>query len=144
MTETITVNREDNFKLGKFQVFLNIDGIKTPQLVNTLSQKDIADGWNLVLPTKYNHSTIHHFNIYLYQLPPHLWGKLNYNVENKKICDNIYQYSIKQTKHDNNVLKLYSELLKKYPNKYVVTKLYNYLEENHISGWLMMRAAFML
>lgn len=148
MTETIIVKHEDHLKLGQFQVFLNIDGVLTPQLVNTLSQKEIADGWKLVLPTRYNNSTVHNFNIYLSQLPPHLWNKLNYNVynnvENKKIHDNIYQYSIKKTKHDNDIYKLYNELLKNVPDKHVIRDLYNYLNENHVNGWLMYRCASML
>jgi hypothetical protein len=142
MTESETVN----LKLGQFIVYEYVDNKLEPFVVSQLSQDELAEGWKLVLPSKKHYSTIHHFSVYLSQLPSHLWTKVHFNVKNdesnyyKKIKDNIYEYSVKRSKYDYDVLRLYRELNKVSPNKQLIDYLYHSLEVNNVRGWLMLRA----
>ena len=66
----------DNFKLGQFKTSYVVNDEKVELLIDPLSQNDMAEDWRLVLPSINRTSTRHHFNIYLSQLPQHLWYKL--------------------------------------------------------------------
>lgn len=141
-TESETVN----LKLGQFLIYQNVDNKLKYFVVSQLTQDELADGWKLILPTKRGYSTVHHFSVYLSQLPSYLWPKVNFNTRNtesnyyNKIHDKIYEYSVKKSKHDNDVLRLYRELNKVSPNKQLIDYLYHSLEVNHVKGWLMIRA----
>jgi hypothetical protein len=80
-------------------------------MVKQVSDKDMANGWRVVMPTKFNKT--YNLNIYLTQLPPHLWKHLflyfNTDIRNddddeyvnmNKLDDNKYQY-FSYIKNDN-------------------------------------------
>ena len=83
----------EKFKLGQFKVSQTVGETKCDVLVDPLTQTDMADGWNMVLPRKNKSSTRHHFNIMLSQLPVHLW----YRVEKD---NDEYYYNISDNTAD--------------------------------------------
>jgi len=123
-------------KHGQFKIINN----KNQYIINPLSQYDISNNWQLVLPKRKNNSTIHHFSICLSQLHPQLWKYLSishidknkYNIINWK----IYQYTIKMTEYDNDIIKIYN-LMNNIIYKNQVIRIYNYLEKQSIKGWIM-------
>ncbi len=136
-----------SLKHGQFKVqLLNQDNELQDFIINPLTQEELADGWNLVLPRETKDSTIHHFSVYLSQLPPHLWSFLktvydeNGSEHYGTIRDNIYHYSIKSSKYDDLVLKLYKLVMQDFPCKDAVGKLYSQLEQQRVKGWVMIRA----
>ena len=134
-------------KHGQFKVKFPNDDIS--YIVNPLSQDEIAEGWQHVLPAATKKATIHHFSIYLSQLPPHLWKYLKKrtvegNDEYYPVQDKIYHYSIKLTKHDRYVFALYEQVMKQYPDYDKVIQLYDYLDQYRIKGWIMTLAKNML
>lgn len=136
---------ESGLRHGQFYVYYkNTDFNNVKVLVNPLSQDEIADGWSLVLPHARKNSTTHHFSVYLSQLPPHLWSKVKVDTKNcdayKEIKDNIYTYSLKMSKHDDEIRKLYNLLLVKYPNIEEVADQYKVLQSARVKGWIMTRA----
>ena len=137
---------ENNLKHGQFKVkSKNTDGDMVETVVNSLNQEEMADGWRLVLPRKQSNSTVHHFSVYLSQLPEHLWKYLSKsNNENDEhylpINDNIYQYSVKISKYDDEIQQLYNNIMNPYHDKNQIAQLYNHLEKQRVKGWLMIRA----
>jgi hypothetical protein len=138
-------NHESGLKHGQFYVYhRNTDGKKIKQLVNPLSQEEIADGWYQVLPKPKKNSTTHHFSIYLSQLPPHLWNRIWLDEENpdtyEKIRDKIYTYSVKVSKHDNEIRKMYKLIRAQYPNLEEISQQFKLLQSARVKGWVMNRA----
>lgn len=116
--------------------------------VNQLSQKELSEGWQLVLPMQTKRSNIHNFNILLDNLPCHLWNKLRNNNVNKEyystIKDNIYHYTVKKSDTDSLLLSLYREINETLPNRDIVSKLYQELYQTGIRGWIMLKAKSLL
>lgn len=143
---TQTNQQETNVKtsLGQFYVSLrDMENNKTEHTIQPLSQDDFARGWRMILPKYRKDSTIHHFSVYLSQLPPHLWSKITETQTGDRyytIHDNIYDYSIKKSEHDTMVYKLGQLVKQRYPSKVEIARLYNYLNEHRIKGWVMIRA----
>jgi len=110
-----------------------------------LSQQEYADGWQSVLPKKNIDNAIHHWSVTLAQLPPNLWKKYRINYEGNKqynpvIRDNIYYYSINESKYDSELKQLYIELSKgRESDKNLIKTLLEKLE-NQVTGWLTIRA----
>lgn len=136
---------ETGLKHGQFYVYhKNADGKLEKIIINPLTQEDIADGWSLILPKSHKKSTTHHFSVYLSQLPPHLWHRVK--VDNKKhdtyqeISDNIYTYSVKISKHDSDIAKLYSLVMAKYPNTQETSEQFKVLQNARVKGWVMTKA----
>jgi hypothetical protein len=138
-------------KHGHFKVkLIKLNDIKTHDIVDSiakpLNQEELADGWLQVL--KKNRKLIHHFNIYLSQLPMNLWGKVQKTFSKstddndyyKKIKNKNYHYTIKHTDNDELIFKLYQNILSKNPNLDVINDLYKDLEEKRVKGWVMIRA----
>jgi hypothetical protein len=143
--------KDYSLKHGQFKVrMLTKDNQYEDHVVDPLSQDDYAEGWNLILPKETKKSTTHHFNIYLSQLPPHLWHALRLEYDEEKnesystIYDNIYNYTIKQSKSDADVFKLYNLVIQNYPNLNKVEHLYKTLEQQRVKGWVMIRAKSLL
>lgn len=139
--------KETGLKHGQFKVQMRtLDNETSEHIVNPPTQEDYAEGWNLILPRERKNSTTHHFSIYLSQLPPHLWKliRAQHNEEGSdqyaKIFDNIYHYTVKKAKTDNEVLELYKLVTKQYPDREQVTSLYKSLEQQRVKGWVMIRA----
>lgn len=114
-------------------------------LIKPLSQEELADGWLQV--KKVNKKNIHHFSIYLSQLPMNLWNKIRrtYTLdENKeyynKIKNGNYHYTIKKSINDDKIFELYKSIISKTPNYNSINNLYKELNENRVKGWIMIRA----
>jgi hypothetical protein len=144
-------SKEHGLKHGQFKVKMKtVDNQYEEHVVDPLTQDEYADGWNLVLPKETKNSTTHHFSIYLSQLPPHLWNAvhLEYDRDGNEhyatIFDNIYNYTVKQSKTDNDVLRLYKQVSQNYPNLNKVEYLYKTLEQQRVKGWVMTRAKSLL
>lgn len=139
---------ETGVKHGQFYVYLNTDGKNVKQLVNPLTQEDIADDWRTVLPKSRKNSTIHHFSVYLSQLPPHLWRKVN--VDNKKndtyqeISDCIYKYSVKMSKYDCDIRRLHSLIMARSPKIEQISEQFKILQNARVKGWVMIKAHYIL
>jgi hypothetical protein len=135
---------ETGLKHGQFYVYQrNTDGKTEKVLVSPLSQEDIAEGWSLVLPRAHKNSTTHHFSVYLSQLPPHLWNRVYENEDTNtydEITDNIYTYSVKMSKHDDEIRRLKNLVMAKYPNVEEITKQFKVLQTARVKGWVMTRA----
>ena len=136
---------ETGLKHGQFYVtHRNTEGKNTKVLVNPLSQEDIAEGWSLVLPRARKNSTTHHFSVYLSQLPPHLWNRVHVDGKNPdtyhEITDNIYKYSVKMSKHDNEIKKMKSLVMAQFPDVEQIAQQYKVLQNARVKGWVMTRA----
>ena len=112
-------------------------------IVKPLTQEELADGWLQVLRGQ-GKNTIHHFSIYLSQLPMNLWSKVKrtYTFDQdkdyyKKIKINNYHYTIKYTTNDETLFKLYRNIMSKTPNLEIINELYRELDENRVKGWIM-------
>lgn len=143
--------KEHGLKHGQFKVrMLTKDNQYEDHIVDPLTQDEYAEGWNLVLPKETKKSTTHHFSVYLSQLPPHLWHtvRLEYDHEGNEhyatIFDKIYNYTIRQSKSDNDVLRLYKLVTLNNPNLQKVENLYKLLEQQRVKGWVMTRAKSLL
>ena len=155
-----------HLKLGQFIVKKRYaDNLQLNEdiIVSPLTQKELVEGWKLILPKKQKISTLHEFNINLVELPKHLWSKLKcYDskqlykpppglediepTENKKIIntkyyskiiDKIYEYNVNYNDSDDIALELYKELLKVNSNTKKIIELYNILNELKLRGWLL-------
>lgn len=146
------IESNKHIKHGQFKVqFIEQDTDNlVDYLVNPLTQEELAEGWRLVLPSDKNDATIHHFNIYLSQLPWHLWKSLkplydeDGNMCYETIRDNIYHYTVKPSKYDDLVLQLYRLVMCNSPIKQTIQKVYNELEQNRVKGWVMLKAKQLL
>lgn len=133
----------DNFKLGQFKTSMMVNDEKVTVLVDPLTQNDMAEDWQLVLPTTNKTRTRHHFNIYLAQLPKHLWHRLN--QENNEyyhlIKDNIYSYSVKISDTDDMLLRLYDLVNMPDYRLYLdeIKDLYSELYKENVRGWIMIK-----
>jgi len=138
---------ETGLKHGQFKVNMRFGEKEVRNcVIDSLTQDDYADNWRLVLPKVHYDSTIHHFSVYLSQLPPHLWNRLSKSYDFKgnmyydTINDRIYQYTVKPSNHDEKILDLYREITKNHPDKRKIMPIYRYLEEQRVKGWIMIRA----
>jgi len=143
--------KDHGLKHGQFKVrMLTKDNQYEEHIVDPLTQDEYAEGWNLVLPEETKKSTTHHFSVYLSQLPPHLWHalRLEYDQDGNEhyatIFDKIYNYTVRQSKSDNDVLKLYKLVTQNYPNLQKVEHLHKTLEQQRVRGWVMTRAKSLL
>ena len=138
----------ENYNHGDLIVnFKTLTNEKKQYVVNQPTQQEFSEGWRLVVPRLKSKSTLHHFSIYLSQLPPHLWKYLytSYSDNNKYykvIKEGVYHYNVKMSKYDNDIKKMY-KAIKKYDNEKVRT-IYNSLEKQHIKGCIMLYAKKML
>jgi len=143
------MDSSNGLKHGQFKVLYSNDSKFVEQTVNHLTQEEIADGWQLAMPRLQRYSELHHFSIYLSQLQPHLWPKLvetHYNGETRYelINDSFYQYTIKPSKNDDKIKKLFELISKSSPDIKLIKPLYKNLEEQRIKGWIMLKAKQLL
>jgi hypothetical protein len=131
---------ETGLKHGQFYIYQKNNKV----IINPLTQKEIADMWIQVLPKANKNSTIHHFSLYLSQLPPHLWNRLRVDSINqdlyKKIKDKIYTYTVKISKYDNEIHKMYKLINSKKKNINEIAQQFNMLQNARIKGWIMIIA----
>jgi hypothetical protein len=127
-----------NKKNGDFHVYLNSSKV----LCSPLTQMELADGWVQVLPKRIRNNESFHFNVYLSELPPHLWCRLreDFNGGYKLIKNYIYYYTVKKTYMDDMFLQLYKLINSNNPNRDRMMKLVNKLESNKMRGWLLIKA----
>jgi hypothetical protein len=109
--------------------------------ISNLSQKEIADGWQQVLPRRLNNKQqVIKLNIPLYQLPVHLWHRVGTNIINNRfVLDTVFSYYIKPDNTEEHCFKLKKEVESKYPNKEVLEDLLSKFEPN-TNSWLLIRA----
>ena len=122
-----------------------------------LSQDDLTDGWEIVLPLQNrrvkkdsdgkdlldkNERKVYQNYVFtneltLAQLPEYLWKY----VKNGVVYHNFYKFVIKETPFDKEIRQL-NELMKKLPEVdfFQVHELVSGLEKNGVDGWLIKRA----
>ena len=130
--------------------------------IKPLSQNELAQGWQLVVPKRryrytyvtdeYNNNVlkkntnIYHSKINLAQLPRHLWHKrrLLHNG-NSKVCDASHYYYIETSNIDTEVIELVNLLEQPYDinKKEQVISLISTLKENDVYGWPVIKATDM-
>jgi hypothetical protein len=133
--------------------------------VNPLSQQEIIDGWNLVIPNKkvireqnesgfpYFKSNEIFFKINLLQLPPHLHKKINYvnnytQISHYKIRDNCYVYLVQPTIVDEeiktlfNYVTMYGDVVSYLTDEQKVDfrRCLEKINEQELSGWISIKA----
>ena len=162
MSKTVeTIQRKKNLQFGHYKVkFLKPEEDKTinsdSDLYNQelealpLNQQEFSEGWEQNLPSITKNNPIHHWSVTLAQLPPSLWSKYRVAYEDKKsytpiIKNDIYYYSVNETKYDNDLKALYRELKKGYNSddnliKELLNKLEDENKKSYIHGWLIIRA----
>jgi hypothetical protein len=118
-------------------------------IVKPLTQEELADGWIQVLSKRKN--IIHHFSIYISQLPLTLWTKIKrtYTTDKNKdyyktIKNGSYHYTIKYSKHDEEIFKLYKHIMCRQHNLNKIRDLYKFLDENRVKGCVMIKAKNMI
>jgi hypothetical protein len=141
-------SNNDKLKLGQFKTTMIVDNIKNVVLINPLSQNELAEGWQLVLPTANKIKSKSHFNVYLAQLPYHLWHHLMQESCEyyRLIKDNIYTYSVKVSETDSYLFRLY-ELLNTVDYRVhikEINNLYSDLYKENVRGWIMIKAKNLL
>jgi len=138
----------DNFKLGQFKTKMIVNEALVEVLIEPLSQSELAEDWQLVLPKKTKNNTRHHFNIYLSQLPQHLWHHLLTDDDKyyKLITDNIYSYSVKVCETDTKLYNLFNMINSKDYRVYLteINNLYSELYKENVRGWVMIKTKKLL
>lgn len=161
---------EKQGKYGSFQVTMRDAEGNNAQTytVNPLTQKELANGWELVVPTKRNvYKTVTNddgttrrvrktnesfFKVNLSQLPNSLWGKIRVKYykdsHQQRAYNNSYVYIITETPFDNEIRELH-QLITMYDNEYNINKdrvreLCETLESNEINGWVLLRGRQLL
>ena len=119
--------------------------IETVVECKPLNQEEYSEGWRVKLPAANAYNPIHHWSVTLAQLPPHLWKKYRKEYDGGKayfpvIKDNIYYYSINESKYDSDLKLLYVELMNgRFANKEVIKDILTKLD-GQVTGWLTIRA----
>jgi hypothetical protein len=141
-------NNKNSLEHGQFKVTTktsNNDVIE--HVVNHHSQEELANRWQLIIPNRTKKSTIHHFSVYLSQLPHYLWKHIHISWTNNEQYDTInygiYQYSVKMSKYDCDIQKLYKLVMKQNLDKNQLnqlTQLHDHLEKQRVKGWIMICA----
>jgi hypothetical protein len=117
--------------------------------VKYLTQNDLAEGWQQIIPRSNKKNFINHFSITLAHLPRHLWTKLKKNykkIDNeftspfKMIKDGLTRYTIIESNQDYLMLDIYEELEKLYPNIELLQELCEKLDKSQHSSWLVIVA----
>lgn len=95
-------------------------------IISPLTQDEIADGWQLVLPGANKKKPLHNFSIYLSQLPHHLWHKLKH--ETFYGDDDKYIYKVLDEKTGQEVERVGYKSMSIYEDKYAIItdKIYSY------------------
>lgn len=127
-------------KLNYFYIF-NKDKNEYNE-IKYLTQQEITEGWVQVIPNTNNNNLINHFSVTLAYLPDVLWSKLIKNNNNtfNIIKDGLTRYTIAETNQDLIMINLYTEIHNKYPNKEILQKYIDELDESQHSSWLVLRS----
>ena len=104
-------------------------------MFSLLSQEEIANDWKTVVKKK-KYKEFVETTIYLSELPPHLWNKINEDI----IIDGPFKYKLNKTPHDDKIKELYNEINKDIKNINLIKELYNYCVSINISSWITIRA----
>jgi hypothetical protein len=147
IAETTT---SQSLKHGEYKVTIkkidsHNDIISEVVTVKPLNQEDLANGWLRVKPKKKD--IIHHFSIYLSQLPSNLWKKVRRSFSKDKTSDYYikikhgnYHYSIKNSPNDEMIFELYRNIMSSTPNIKKIKDIYKELNNNRVKGWIMIKA----
>lgn len=110
--------------------------------IKYLTQSELSEGWNQVMPNYTNKKLINHFNIILAFLPEHLWLKIKKTKMNRQIKYKNTKYTISETNQDDLMISLYEEISKHNPNKLILKNLIDELDETLYSSWLALRGKY--
>ena len=123
--------------------------------ITQLSQEEIADGWQQILPKKYKGEYINPIYITLSELPPHLFHKSiikiylylnNLDIENTTdaiyftIFDHLFTYNVLKSANYELIYDLYIEINKTNRNRNKIQSLYDECKLHNTIGWLMIVA----
>lgn len=141
------------------------------QVVNPLTQKELADGWRLVLPkVRSERITVSNgrknftrrnklykiFRINLSQLPEHLWDRRRTVYEDGVfshyvVKDNLYLYIVNQTPVDNEITQLFNYVNSTNNSNNFneddmlhIRSIVQTLEDNDVKGWVHIRGKRLL
>ena len=113
--------------------------------VKYLTQHELAEGWQQVVPSSGEKKLINHFSVTLAFLPEQFWRRLqkvrsggddSYRV----IVDGITRYTIIETNQDDIMINLYNELHKRHPNVLLLNNYISDLDVSQHTSWLVLRA----
>jgi hypothetical protein len=113
--------------------------------VKYLSQQEIADGWEQVIPY-YKDKRLHNqINVTLAFLPEKFWYRLkkryNNNEESyKTIKDGLTHYTIIESNQDEVMFLLFKEIHKFCPNKDLIQSYIDNIDPSQYTSWLILRA----
>lgn len=131
----MTVQLEKSNKPNHFNVYDKIENkIKE---VKYLDQKELADGWQQVIPNYKNEKLFNYFNVTLAFLPEKLWPQLK---KYKVIKDGMTRYTIIETNQDEIMKNLFNEIKKYKYNTDVINNCINNLNASQYSSWLVIKA----
>uniref|UniRef100_A0A6C0D8Y0 Uncharacterized protein n=1 Tax=viral metagenome TaxID=1070528 RepID=A0A6C0D8Y0_9ZZZZ len=113
--------------------------------VKYLTQNELAEGWEQVVPHYGEKKLINHFSLTLAYLPEKFWSKLRKDSKSsddsyKIIKDGITRYTIIETNQDDTMKKLYIEIRKIIPDVVVLQECVDELDQSQHSSWLVIRA----
>jgi hypothetical protein len=130
--------------------------------VQMLTQNDLADGWQQVVPRaktfvkKFvdsegnqqvrNFTNAYRMKVNLAQLPEYLWNRMQYYDENTTTVNNGYHYYIVESTNVDFEIRELVNILKKsvLPElKERVHELLTILKDNDVYGWVVIRAKSM-
>lgn len=157
-------------KYGSFKVSVkNENNENVTHTVNPLSQQEIGNGWQLVLPKRKRvMKTVHNkdgedvkimktnesfFKINLSQLPPHLFKNLKkvykqYNYTHSQVRDNCYVYIVQPTPVDKEIETLFKYILKfehttpilNDEDRRLIRECLDKVNDTDLSGWVITKA----
>jgi hypothetical protein len=113
--------------------------------IKYLTQHELADGWNQVIPKYSEKKQINHFSVTLAFLPPQFWTKLHKvktikDTSYKNIIDGLTVYTIIETNQDDIMINLFNQLKRYNPNIELLNKYINDLDISQHTSWLVLRA----
>jgi len=117
--------------------------------IKYLSQQEIADGWEQVIPYYKDKRLNNYLNVTLAFLPEKLWCKLHKIKTNgeelyKVIKDGLTQYTIIESNQDEIMFSLFEEIHKIIPNKELIQKYIDNIDSSQYTSWLILRATHII
>jgi len=113
--------------------------------VKYLSQQELADGWEQVIPD-YKDKRLHNYlNVTLAFLPEKFWFNLKKKYNNgeesyKVIHDGLTKYTIIESNQDELMISLFKEIHKINPNKKLIQSYIDNIDSSQYTSWLILRA----
>lgn len=128
--------------------YFNVYNLKDNKYIEVkyLSQQELAEGWEQIIPYSGEKKLINHFSVTLAFLPKKFWNKLkkdNSNIYNV-IKDGVTRYTIIETNQDEIMIKLFNEINKNNFDNNLISQYISELDTSQHSSWLVLRAQHIL